>query len=499
MSVFLRYFLYSFRSLYFSSQNESKRPEKVIHYDELVKTANLLFGTLEESYIWLYAGRLLEKSCSTKTTHRKVRQVGHGSPHFLEMCKLTAFLLEVLSVDSSSDMQGEHLPSLLAQTADLLHTSFDNMNADCVLAGIDLCFTILKKILPFHGSEELAGSWSNPSEGEEAVETSSGEFHSPPSSPALVSSSQHQAQLLEHAVGAIQQLLAKLLNPGIILSPRTALLHRAAQVLAIRTTNSLPPLEELLEQCLDPKNNNKSVAIEKQVFPTTEMCKVELTEELELSDTEQQMQFLPVIKQCCTLLKELAAFPTFCAASVSLHQTISCSEDWDTLPEWLQLLCLTICLLSETMSCSQQIYLTGATTLLDLTALTLSMIPTTYWKLEQAPKTRKEETPPHTFSVILLPVVTPTQLLTLLHKSNVFQMLARKLWEGVGCTSESQQICTELLHQLHTLAPPALSHVAEDVVLSSLSQQMKNEDNCSSAVEKFTVLWHLGRDLEPIR
>jgi hypothetical protein len=178
------------------------------------------------------------------------------------------------------------------------------------------------------------------------------------------------------------------------------------------------------------------------------------------------------------------------------HQVISSNQEWETLPDWLQLLCLASCCLTNLTSWSNQIYLTSAATLLDLTALTSSIIPAAYWKPEQATHFQNGDAPSDMFTVVLLPVITPTQLLTLLNKSCVFQRIAQGLWEGIGPPFEFQQ-CAELIHQLHTLAPPILSHVAEDVILSSISQQMQRNESCSPAVEKFAILWHLGRDLEP--
>jgi len=111
---------------------------------------------------------------------------------------------------------------------------------------------------------------------------------------------------------------------------------------------------------------------------------------------------------------------------------------------------------------------------------------------------------------VLLPVITPSQLLTVIHRSRVFHKLACRLWDGVGLAASlsaqnvSEQ-CAELLHQLHNSVPPPLRHVAEDVILASLNRQMRNEQQAeesqlsSAAIEKFIVLWHLGRDMEPAR
>ncbi len=101
-----------FRALYLSNRVSEKEDWSKSQHEELVKTANLLFGTLEECYVWSYTGRLLQKStnevaslAAVTTANKEVQPVGTGPPHFLEMCSLTVFLLETLSVDSSSDTQ----------------------------------------------------------------------------------------------------------------------------------------------------------------------------------------------------------------------------------------------------------------------------------------------------------------------------------------------------------------------------------------------------------
>ena len=466
ISTFFRLFSVPlfFRSLYFSSHKKQKA-----QHDELIKTANLLFGTLEESYVWSFTGRQLQKSCLIDADgSTDVQQVGKGGAHFLEMCNLTTFLLDMLSVDSSSDTQVEHLPSLLVQTADLLHASYGSLSIECIGAGIELCRSLLKKILPAHEAEEWAGSVA-----EEATELSSGDFHSPPSSPALVSSSQHQKQLLELAVVGVQQLLAKLLNPGVFRLERAQLLVQAERSLALPPVRVEPTLDRILDDCII---NGKELETPPEAPPP-----IEDVAELETASTEELSQLLPIVKQCCHLLKDLSSFPTYCAVAMAFHQVISANQDWKTLADWLQLLCLTCCRLPDL-----KFYLTASSALLDLTTLTSSVMPMA---------TQEQRGEGDIFTVVLLPVLTPTQLLTLTNKSRVYQLLAERLWQGIGPNlMELRQQCVQQLHQLHSI-----SNVAEDVVLLSLNQQMKREENCLSAVEKFTILWHLGRDLEPCR
>lgn len=151
-------------ALYLSSRAD--QPACKQQHEELVKTANLLFGTLEQCYIWSHAGRLLDKSCHEKDggERDRVQPVGAGPCHFEETCRLVSFLLDMLSTDSSADTQAQHLPSLLFRTADLLRETYGLVGANLTAAGIDLCLCLLKKIQPAHETEEWAGSLRTPTE-----------------------------------------------------------------------------------------------------------------------------------------------------------------------------------------------------------------------------------------------------------------------------------------------------------------------------------------------
>lgn len=73
-----------------------------------MKAANLLFGTLESNYIWEYLGHHFRKLCeelnvgerTAKTMCNMVQPVGSGRPQIVELCLLTEFLLDFVSVVS---------------------------------------------------------------------------------------------------------------------------------------------------------------------------------------------------------------------------------------------------------------------------------------------------------------------------------------------------------------------------------------------------------------
>ena len=479
--------IFSHRGLYLSSRNNDQ-----CQHEELVKTSNLLFGTLEQSYIWSYIGRLLQSCCMVETfPSTDVQAVGNGPAHFLEMSSLSIFLLELLSVDSTTETQVEHLPTLLVQTSALLHESYGCRSSSSIAAGIELCLALMKKIPPVHEAEEWAGSLSKNDQEKDEVVSTDEEFLSSPGSPALVSSSHQQKQLLERAVLAVQILLAKLLNPSIFTGDRSTVLQHATSTLSAVSAqkNVKPSLEEMLSNCIETRVSEHSGISRSHPADGNEENNWKQGN-IELADHRTLVELLPLFKQTCLLLKELSSFPTFCAAVMAPQVVKSADHEWNCLPDWLQLLCLACCCLPDS---SSQLYLTATSVLLDLTASTSSMIPAAFWKSEK--QKQPKSTASEVFAVVLLPVISPDQLLILMTRSQVFSVIARRLWQGVGL-AESRQLCTELLHQLHALALPLLNNVAEEVILTSLNRQMQREEY-SNAVEKFSILWHIGRDIEP--
>ncbi|XP_077281487.1 protein DOP1 homolog isoform X1 [Temnothorax americanus] len=122
--------------------------------NEVVKSANLLFSTLEPSYIWIHCGHLFEKACNTRAKTRvaiedvAVRPVGSGMPNLVEVCVLTEFLLETVSLDAFIDTPSEHLPGLFYEiTSKLLYHS-NILSPMEISKSLKLCGKILSRVQP---------------------------------------------------------------------------------------------------------------------------------------------------------------------------------------------------------------------------------------------------------------------------------------------------------------------------------------------------------------
>ncbi len=74
----------------------SKKDEKTVT-GEIVKTANLLFGSFEPHFIWDFIGRKFEKACQECETSRDC-VLGKGEMGLVELCYLVGFLLDKVSL-----------------------------------------------------------------------------------------------------------------------------------------------------------------------------------------------------------------------------------------------------------------------------------------------------------------------------------------------------------------------------------------------------------------
>lgn len=94
------------------SREEKSKPTKLTSesktYGELIKTANLLFGTFEPYFIWDYIARMFEESCqNVSTSHgrsvsRQASMLEGDVPSLSELCTLVDYLLEVISLVGNS-------------------------------------------------------------------------------------------------------------------------------------------------------------------------------------------------------------------------------------------------------------------------------------------------------------------------------------------------------------------------------------------------------------
>lgn len=122
------------------------------HCQEIVKHANLLFNTLQSYYIWSYVEKLFIESIKDLKRYKyrdrcQVHEIGSGSPHVLEICILTDFLLDIIPIELT-ESTSSILPNLFINITCSLREYIVDLNQHEIGQSLQLCTRILAKIQP---------------------------------------------------------------------------------------------------------------------------------------------------------------------------------------------------------------------------------------------------------------------------------------------------------------------------------------------------------------
>ncbi|XP_055387481.1 protein dopey-1 homolog isoform X2 [Condylostylus longicornis] len=131
---------------------------------EVGKSANLLFATFDPAYIWNFMTVQFEKSCKRSKDDsnlsknlRNIMQeqntkfksvVGSGEPSMIEICYLTEFLLETISLEMYNETTRIYLPKVFLSIAQLLTIHSENLTHEEVTTALKLCMKIVSRVQP---------------------------------------------------------------------------------------------------------------------------------------------------------------------------------------------------------------------------------------------------------------------------------------------------------------------------------------------------------------
>lgn len=126
---------------------------------EVAKSANLLFATFDPSYIWNFMTLTYEKSCKIEQSLAKTKrqsitsaaivpEVDSGEPSLGEVCLLTEFLLETISLEMYNETTRLYLPRVFLSIIKMLTTYSECLSHDEVTASLKLCMKIVSRVQP---------------------------------------------------------------------------------------------------------------------------------------------------------------------------------------------------------------------------------------------------------------------------------------------------------------------------------------------------------------
>ncbi|KAK9513344.1 hypothetical protein VZT92_026884 [Zoarces viviparus] len=504
---------------------------------ELIKTANLLFNSFEPYYMWDYIARWFEECCrrTVNSNTRAPRHAGSSDPpelSLVEFCQLVDFLLDIVSLPTRSmrvicqetyiEIQTEHLPQLLLRMVAALTGHLQALGLGELTHCLRLCSKILSKVQPPlvsplalpsgpQGHANRSNSASDKSRGKEdkqalpsALERpASGEVFEDGGNPSGSHCSesgftdfvQYQGDGPEEAEPSTQP------QPGV----KTG--HRSSGA------SQTKPLDKPVMQCclehfqqflsrlitlyITPGRGDKAEGERGEVIKSGPL----VSEGSQHSDHVEscseagflQREGVAAFTAACQLFLECSSFPVYIAEG-NLKSSPAQEEQFDSeqvrLPAWLQTLMDACCLASDFSLQGVAISL-----LMDLVGLTQSVAMVTAESVASgggADSAQPMSPSQGRVAVVIRPPLTQGILKYIADKTNFFKSVALILWDQLSeGTPQHHQRSVELFYQLHNLVPS--SSICEDVI----SQQLMHRDKRIQleAHVKFSVLWHLTRDL----
>ncbi|XP_031730366.1 protein dopey-1 isoform X4 [Anarrhichthys ocellatus] len=504
---------------------------------ELIKTANLLFNSFEPYYMWDYIARWFEECCRRTANSNTCapRHAGSSDPpelSLVEFCQLVDFLLDIVSLPTRSmrvicqetyiEIQTEHLPQLLLRMVAALTGHLQALGLGELTHCLRLCSKILSKVQPPlvsplalpsgpQGHANRSNSASDKSRGKEdkralpsALERpASGEVFEDLENPAGSRCSesgftdfiQYQGDGPEEAEPSAQP------QPGV----KTA--HRSSGA------SQTKPLDKPVMQCclehfqqflsrlitlyITPGRGDKAEGERGEVIKSGPLVSEGSQHSDHIESCSEagflQREGVAAFTAACQLFLECSSFPVYIAEG-NLKSSPAQEEQFDSeqarLPAWLQTLMDACCLASDFSLQGVAISL-----LMDLVGLTQSVAMVTAESVASgggADSAQPMSPSQGRVAVVIRPPLTQGILKYIADKTNFFKRVALILWDQLSeGTPQHHQRSVELFYQLHNLVPS--SSICEDVI----SQQLMHRDKRIQleAHVKFSVLWHLTRDL----
>ncbi|XP_061632894.1 protein dopey-1 isoform X2 [Phyllopteryx taeniolatus] len=508
---------------------------------ELIKTANLLFNSFEPFYMWDYIARWFEECCR-RTLNVQTSILRHAGSSdtpelsLMEFCQLVDFLLDVVSLPTRSmrvicqetyiEIQTEHLPQLLLRMVAALTCHLQTLGLGELTHCLCLCSKILSKVQPplvsplalpkstqgqglsgfrgnssdvikdknddngtlpitleTHGSGEVFKDVENqPNHSSESSFTDFIQYHEngpdteqppytyPTHKTSVCSSGQSQPKTVDKPVMQcclehFQQFLSRLIT--LYITSEQMDKDEKDRGLVVQPTSLVSEGTNHCGYVAQPESCSDSVMVQKA-------CVAAFT-------------------AACQLFLECSSFPVYIAEGnlkTSPTQEQECDSKRGSLPVWLQTL-----MDASYLTSNFSLQGVAISLLMDLVGLTQSVAMVTAESV--ASSGSSEATQPMSPSqgrvaVVIRPPLTQGILKYIANKTDFFKNVALILWDQLSeGTPQHHQRSVELFYQLHNLVPS--SSICEDVI----SQQLMHCDKKIrlEAHVKFSVLWHLTRDL----
>ncbi|TSN21186.1 Protein dopey-1 [Bagarius yarrelli] len=250
----------------------------------------------------------------------------------------------------------------------------------------------------------------------------------------------------------------------------------------------------VMQRCLEHFQNFLCRLVELYIAPCHTVGR-DNPEEAESADglrVFDQKECVSAFTAACQLFLECSSFPVYVAEGNLKSSNREDDEDSGSVtppppPRWLESL-MNACFSELDFS----VRAVAVSLLMDLVGLTQSVAMVTAERVGVADSSQPMSPNQGRVAVVIRPPLTQGMLKHIADNTDFFKSVAVLLWDHLGeSTPQHHQRSVELFYQLHNLVPS--SSICEDVISNQLMHRDKKIR--LEAHVKFSVLWHLTRDL----
>uniref|UniRef100_A0A673X623 DOP1 leucine zipper like protein B n=1 Tax=Salmo trutta TaxID=8032 RepID=A0A673X623_SALTR len=512
---------------------------------EIIKTVNMLVSSINSDFLWDYM------TCHFCTCLSFNVINASSAPSVTEISTLIIFLMDVIPLELHVDIQSQFLPQMLCRMLHALCTHMTSLDLLELTQGLHACFKVLSKIQMPGAYMDMEESQTQEEEpklyGDMEHETGPGEGESPflplrsEDSGLGISASPSELHLLPGAglgpeeAGIVQNThylsVYLALSPTLFLSPLSLLSPPRYLLVQVEDDRGQEEAVQPDPTALSP--GRKSSFREGPQITTTQIKdklaelftpnkhKPRATSDLPVPDPPTERKkgrrcagggvdwgagYMPrsraeISEECrqaftaaCHLLLESTTFPLYLSEGEShgLYNDMfnHTGSNVDSLPVWLRSL-MTLCCLSR----DYHVQHTAMSSLLELInqsqslALVIQDKTRCYQASDANPLSGR-------LQMVTMPPIYPGLLSTIEQGTDFYQRVAQVLWGQLDVERREQHTsCVELFYRLHCLAPSA--SICEDIICQALLHRDKAVR--LEALHRFSVLWHLTRDIQSNR
>ncbi len=152
-SVLMSYLLIVYQQVYLpAKQLPAINAQQENTRSETLKTLNMLLDTFEPYFIWEFLTKIFD---IIVTDQQEQLNITAGTT-IEQLSGIINMLLDIASLESSTDIQSEHLPEMLYRLIKTMNNNISKFTADQITLCIEVLLKILKKVVPTNTTHRLS-------------------------------------------------------------------------------------------------------------------------------------------------------------------------------------------------------------------------------------------------------------------------------------------------------------------------------------------------------